>query len=94
MDTLFLKKWQIKTKLKLAVPLLGIISKQLSQILIRVYLSNNLSHLLRKDPATYSTNWPDPYGKGIVSGDGVGHSSFMWYCRGTLFSPECSLMII
>eukprot|EP01090_Pellita_catalonica_P001962 TRINITY_DN11658_c0_g1_i1.p1 TRINITY_DN11658_c0_g1~~TRINITY_DN11658_c0_g1_i1.p1 ORF type:complete len:342 (+),score=40.34 TRINITY_DN11658_c0_g1_i1:31-1056(+) len=29
-----------------------------------------------------SSRWPDPYGKGIVAGDGVGQSEFLWYCRG------------
>eukprot|EP01128_Nolandella_sp_AFSM9_P011892 TRINITY_DN8794_c0_g1_i1.p1 TRINITY_DN8794_c0_g1~~TRINITY_DN8794_c0_g1_i1.p1 ORF type:complete len:281 (+),score=41.97 TRINITY_DN8794_c0_g1_i1:2-844(+) len=27
-------------------------------------------------------SWPDPFGKGIVSGQGIGQSEFLWFCRG------------
>jgi len=37
----------------------------------------------RSDPETYETSkWPDPFGKGIVCGDGAGQSNFMWFVRG------------
>jgi len=39
----------------------------------------------------FSPGWPDPFGKGIVIGDGAGQSSFLWFVRGlpsvqTIFS--------
>jgi len=37
----------------------------------------------RNNPSTWNhPKWPDPFGKGIVAGDGVGQSSFLWFCRG------------
>jgi len=34
-------------------------------------------------PETYATaSWPDPFGKGIVCGDGAGQSTFQWFVRG------------
>jgi len=37
----------------------------------------------RADPTTWDhPSWPDPFGKGIVSGDAVGQSEFLWFCRG------------
>jgi len=37
----------------------------------------------RDDKTTWnSPQWPNPFGNGIVCGDGVGHSAFLWYVRG------------
>eukprot|EP01128_Nolandella_sp_AFSM9_P010366 TRINITY_DN7145_c0_g1_i1.p1 TRINITY_DN7145_c0_g1~~TRINITY_DN7145_c0_g1_i1.p1 ORF type:complete len:352 (-),score=40.65 TRINITY_DN7145_c0_g1_i1:16-1071(-) len=37
----------------------------------------------REDAKTWDTpSWPDPYRKGIVSGQGIGQSEFLWFCRG------------
>jgi ectoine hydroxylase-related dioxygenase (phytanoyl-CoA dioxygenase family) len=35
----------------------------------------------RNDPSTWNDNWPDPYRKGIIVSEGVGHSSFLWFNR-------------
>jgi len=40
------------------------------------------AEIKRDDPKTWDKNWPDPLGKGILVGDGVGQSPFMWYVRG------------
>jgi len=37
----------------------------------------------RNDIGSWNTPlWPDPFGKGIVAGDGVGQSEFLWHARG------------
>jgi len=37
----------------------------------------------RNSPKSWGTQrWPDPFGKGIVAGDGVGQCQFLWFCRG------------
>jgi len=35
----------------------------------------------RNDISTWNNQWPDPFGKGIIAGDGVGQSSFLWFVR-------------
>eukprot|EP01088_Endostelium_zonatum_P007260 TRINITY_DN19479_c0_g1_i1.p1 TRINITY_DN19479_c0_g1~~TRINITY_DN19479_c0_g1_i1.p1 ORF type:complete len:335 (-),score=54.57 TRINITY_DN19479_c0_g1_i1:89-1093(-) len=39
------------------------------------------SSIQRKDPTTWDQGWPDPFNKGILVGDGVGQSPFLWYVR-------------
>eukprot|EP01087_Luapelamoeba_hula_P024690 TRINITY_DN9496_c1_g1_i1.p1 TRINITY_DN9496_c1_g1~~TRINITY_DN9496_c1_g1_i1.p1 ORF type:complete len:316 (-),score=43.19 TRINITY_DN9496_c1_g1_i1:1092-2006(-) len=38
----------------------------------------------RNDPLTWTDElgWPDPYGNGIIVGDGAGHCEFQWFVRG------------
>jgi len=40
------------------------------------------STIKREDPSSWDTNWPDPFGNGIICKDAVGHCSFLWYVRG------------
>eukprot|EP01089_Gocevia_fonbrunei_P007047 TRINITY_DN1806_c0_g2_i2.p1 TRINITY_DN1806_c0_g2~~TRINITY_DN1806_c0_g2_i2.p1 ORF type:complete len:210 (-),score=42.26 TRINITY_DN1806_c0_g2_i2:3-632(-) len=42
----------------------------------------NKRKIKRDDPATWDYEWPDPFGKGIVCAEGVGHSQFLWFVRG------------
>lgn len=46
------------------------------------FLEGLKTGIKREDPKTYDQGWPDPFGKGIVAGDGVGQSEFLWFCRG------------
>jgi len=47
------------------------------------YIESVTEGVSRHDLNTWYTNkWPDPYHKGIISGDSVGQSPFLWYCRG------------
>lgn len=46
------------------------------------YLETVCPGLSRTDPTTWSNHFPDPYGKGIISGDGCGHSKLLWHARG------------
>eukprot|EP01125_Pyxidicula_operculata_P020424 TRINITY_DN753_c0_g1_i2.p1 TRINITY_DN753_c0_g1~~TRINITY_DN753_c0_g1_i2.p1 ORF type:complete len:331 (+),score=76.77 TRINITY_DN753_c0_g1_i2:30-1022(+) len=46
------------------------------------YLENLVPGVKRDDWRSWDNKaWPDPYGKGIIAGDAVGHSEFMWFVR-------------
>jgi len=54
---------------------------QIGRDLAWQYLASTVPRLKRNEPTTWNDNFPDPFGKGIVSADGVGHSKFMWHAR-------------
>lgn len=46
------------------------------------YLERLLTGVHRNDPKTWShAFWPDPFNKGIITGDAVGQCAFLWFCR-------------
>jgi len=56
---------------------------ELGKSLVWDYLESLGVGISRHDEKTWDTpDWPDPFGKGIVASEGVGHCELLWMVRG------------
>jgi len=56
---------------------------EMSKKLAWDFLENLGIGINREDPKSWNTpKWPDPYGKGILASDAVGHCELLWFVRG------------